>query len=47
MPTRAEVVAQLQTSLDDAMIQGLTSGWMDINKDDVRYAAGKEVKIPG
>ena len=46
MPTRAEVVAQLQTSLDDAMIQGLTSGWMDINKDDVRYAAGKEVKIP-
>ena len=28
MPTRAEVVAQLQTSLDDAMIQVLTSGWM-------------------
>lgn len=46
MATRAEVVAQLQTSLDDAMIQGLTSGWMDINNDDVRYVAGKEVKIP-
>lgn len=46
MSVSIEQQAQIQTSLDNAMIQGLTSGWMDVNQNDVIYTGGKEVKIP-
>lgn len=46
MTVTIEQQAQIQRSLDTAMLQGLTSGWMDVNEKDVIYTGGKEAKIP-
>lgn len=36
----------LQKKLDQAIVQGLTSGWMDGNAGQVEYDGGNKVKIP-
>lgn len=35
-----------QQKLDEQMIQGATSGWMEGNAGAVQYTGGKEVKVP-
>lgn len=35
-----------QQALDEQMITGASSGWMELNADMVRYNGGNEVKIP-
>jgi hypothetical protein len=35
-----------QTTLDEQLIAGATSGWMEANAGQVRYSGGNEVKIP-
>lgn len=35
-----------QTTLDEQMLQELTSAWMEPNASLVRYSGGKEIKIP-
>lgn len=37
---------QLQTKLDGAAVQGLTSGWMDANASKAQYNGGNKVKMP-
>lgn len=37
---------QLQTKLDGAAVQGLTSGWMDANASQAQYNGGNKVKMP-
>lgn len=46
MPNIIEYATQMQQNLDEAMVQGLTSGWMDENAGDVIYTGGREIKIP-
>ena len=36
----------MQTKLDQHMVQGLTTGWMEANAGQVQYNGGDEVKIP-
>ncbi|WP_160678749.1 hypothetical protein [Clostridium sp. C8-1-8] len=35
-----------QKALDEQMIQGATSGWMEANAGQVIYSGGKDIKIP-
>ena len=35
---------QLQKKLDESMIQGMTSGWMDANAGQVEYNGGNKIK---
>lgn len=35
-----------QEALDEEMIAGSTTGWMELNSDMVKYSGGNEVKIP-
>lgn len=37
---------QLQKKLDESMIQGMTSGWMDANAGQVEYNGGNKIKMP-
>lgn len=41
-----ERVPVIQNELDVAAVQDLTSGWMDLNADMVKYNGGNEVKLP-
>ena len=34
------------TALDQQMIEGATSGWMEANAGQVKYSGGNEVRIP-
>lgn len=36
----------LQTTLDQAAVREMTTGWMDANAGQVKYSGGDEVKIP-
>lgn len=40
-----ELAAIFQQELDNKMIEGLTSGWMEINQNLVKYDGGSEIKI--
>ncbi len=46
MANMIEKVAVLQEELDKASVEQLTSGWMDLNSDMVKYNGGNEIKIP-
>ncbi len=46
MSLTKESIAVLNTELDKAAVEGLTSGWMDLNDKLVKYNGGDEVKIP-
>lgn len=35
-----------QRALDEQMIQGASSGWMEANAGQVQYTGGKEIKVP-
>lgn len=41
-----EAVQIFQTELDKAVVEGATSGWMELNDKLVKYTGGSEVKIP-
>lgn len=45
-PNNIEFATLLQNSLDQQMVQGLLTGFMDSNAGDVKYQGGNEVKIP-
>jgi len=40
-----QLAAIYQRELDKAMVERLTSGWMDLNQELVQYRGGNEVKI--
>lgn len=40
-----EFAVELQDRLDQAMVEGLVTGWMDNNASQVKYEGGSEVKI--
>ena len=46
MANMIEKVALFQKTLDQAMIQGTVTGFMEANALDVKYNGGAEVKIP-
>lgn len=46
MANLIEKVAVLQNELDKVAVEQLTSGWMDLNDDMVKYSGGNEIKIP-
>ncbi|MED9821513.1 MAG: hypothetical protein U0J65_05725 [Christensenellales bacterium] len=46
MANTIEKVALIQKALDQAMIQGAVTGFMEANALDVKYSGGNEVKIP-
>ncbi len=46
MANMLEKVAILQDELDKVAVEKLTSGFMDLNDDLVKYSGGNEVKIP-
>lgn len=41
-----EAAKIFMTALDQQMIEGATSGWMEANAGQVKYSGGNEVKIP-
>lgn len=41
-----EAAKIFMTALDQQMIEGATSGWMESNAGQVKYSGGNEVKIP-
>lgn len=41
-----ETASIIQTELDKAAVAQSTSGWMEVNKDLVKYNGGAEIKIP-
>lgn len=41
-----EYAAQLQKKLDASATQGLTSGWMDANAEQVEYNGGNKIRMP-
>ena len=41
--THAQII---QTTLDEAAVRDMVTGWMDANAGQVRYSGGREVKIP-
>ncbi len=41
-----EAAKIFMTALDQQMIEGATSGWMEANAGQVKYSGGDEVKIP-
>lgn len=46
MPNLIEHAKIYQEELDKAMLQTLTSGWMEINDKFTKYTGGDEIKIP-
>ncbi|MBS9782643.1 MAG: hypothetical protein KGV43_02435 [Arcobacter sp.] len=46
MSNAIEKVPVIQSELDKIAIQDLTSGWMDLNSNLVKYTGGNEIKIP-
>ncbi len=46
MPNLIEQAQILQQELDKAAVGQLTSGWMELNADLVKYVGGREIKIP-
>lgn len=46
MPNKIERVQILQRKLDTALVQEMTTGWMEVNSNQVIYTGGDEVKIP-
>lgn len=46
MGNTLETVKIFQTELDKAVVEGATSGWMELNDKLVKYTGGSEVKIP-
>jgi hypothetical protein len=46
MPNNISYATIFQKALDEQMIQGATSGWMEANAGQVIYNGGSEVKIP-
>lgn len=46
MPNKIEKVQILQKELDKKIVQELTTGWMEVNANQVQYTGGEEVKIP-
>ena len=41
-----EAAKIFQTALDQQVLEGATSGWMEENAGQVKYSGGNEVKIP-
>jgi len=41
-----EYATLLQTSLDEAAVRDMVTGWMDANAGQVKYTGGAEVRIP-
>ena len=46
MANTIEYAKIFQPELDAAAVEQATSGWMEVNRDLVRYSGGDEVKIP-
>lgn len=46
MPNTIEYAKVFQEQLDRAATAQATSGWMEVNRDMVKYSGGNEVKIP-
>ncbi|SHK42187.1 hypothetical protein [Desulforamulus aeronauticus] len=46
MANTLEYAKIFQTELDAQMVAGATSGWMELNDNQVKYNGGNEVKIP-
>ena len=46
MANTIEYAKIFQPALDAAAVEQATSGWMEVNRDLVRYSGGDEVKIP-
>ena len=46
MANTIEYAKIFQLALDAAAVEQATSGWMEVNRDLVRYSGGDEVKIP-
>lgn len=46
MPNTIEWGVLFQRALDEQLIQGATSGWMEPNASLIQYTGGKEVKVP-
>lgn len=41
-----EAAKIFQTALDQQVLEGATSGWMEDNAGQTKYSGGAEVKIP-
>lgn len=46
MANTIEYAKVFQTELDKAAVELATSGWMEVNADQVKYSGGREIKIP-
>lgn len=46
MANTIETTSLFQEELDKAAVQTATSGWMELNADQVEYKGGAEIKIP-
>lgn len=46
MPNAIDKVPVIQAELDKVAVGELTSGWMELNDELVKYSGGNEVKIP-
>lgn len=45
MPNSIDKIAVVQSELDVAAVEGLTSSWMELNDRFVKYEGGREIKI--
>ncbi len=46
MDNNLQYASIFQTELDKAMVEGASSGWMEVNENLIKYQGGKDVKIP-